>query len=247
MKLLEGKTAIITGTNRGIGRAMLEVFAQNGANILAHARGATDEFEAFCRDIGEKYGVEIRPLYFDMTNYEAMKAAAKEIMVSKTPIDALINNAGIVYNALFQMSSLDEVRKQMEVNFFAPFVFTQLIVKLMLRRKSGSIVNIASSAAFDGNEGKSAYGASKAAIVAMTKSIARELGAEGIRANCIAPGVTETNMIFSMSELIANSIKDQSDLRAHAKPTDIAKCAAFLASDRASYITGATIRVDGGL
>ncbi|MDR3163241.1 MAG: SDR family oxidoreductase [Helicobacteraceae bacterium] len=247
MRLLEGKTAIITGTNRGIGRAALEIFARNGADIIAHARALSPEFETLCRAIGRQYGVKVRPLCFDMTDYEAMKTAAKEIMASKTPADALINNAGVTCNALFQASPLSEVRRQMEVNFFAPFAFTQMIVRLMLRRKKGSIVNISSSAAFDGNEGKSAYGASKAALAAMTKSIARELGAEGIRANCIAPGITETDMIFSMPEKIITDVRGTTDLRVCAKPSDIAECAAFLASDFASYITGAVIRVDGGL
>jgi len=245
--ILNGKNVIITGTNRGIGRAMLEEFARNGANIWAHTRYETPEFIEDIDAISKKYQVEIWPIYFDMTDYDAMKAAIKTISVSKIPVDALVNNAGITYNALFQMSSVEQLRKQIEVNFISVFVFTQYISKLMVRQKKGSIINIASSAAFDGNPGKSVYGATKAAIVAMTDSIAAELGVNGIRANCIAPGITETNMLITMPAEIVAEAKAAADMRRGGDPSEIAKTAVFLASDLSSYITGQTIRVDGGL
>lgn len=245
--ILNGKNVIITGTNRGIGRAMLEEFARNGANIWAHTRHETLEFKEDIDAISKKYQVEIWPIYFDMTDYDAMKAAIKTISVSKTPVDALINNAGITYNALFQMSSVEQLRKQIEVNFISIFIFTQYISKLMVRQKKGSIINIASSAAFDGNPGKSVYGATKAAIVAMTDSIAAELGVNGIRANCIAPGITETDMLITMPAEIVAEAKATADMRRGGDPSEIAKTAVFLASDLSSYITGQTIRVDGGL
>lgn len=245
--LLENKNVIITGCNRGIGRAMVEEFAKNGANIWAHARTEKIEFLEDMADIAEKYNVTIRPLCFELTDYEAMKAAVKTIMSSKIPVDALVNNAGITYNALFQMSSVDQLRNQFEVNFISVFIFTQYISKLMVRQKNGSIINIASSAAFDGNAGKSVYGATKAAIIAMTNSIAAELGANGIRANCIAPGITETDMLATMPEAIVEESKATADMRRGGKPSEIASTAAFLASDLSSYITGQTIRVDGGI
>lgn len=246
-KILEGKNIIITGTRRGIGRAMLEVFAENGANIWAHARELTPDFEALCNDVSTKHGVEVRPWCFELTDYDAMKLAVKEIMASKIPVDALINNAGVTYNALLQMSKIDEVRRQMEINYFVPYTLCQYVIKLMLRSKKGSIVNIASTAAFDGNLGKTAYGASKAALVAMTKSIAAEHGKDGIRANCIAPGITDTDMLDSMPDYIIEDIKNTVPLRRSGLPVDIAHVAAFLASDFSSYITGQTIRVDGGM
>jgi 3-oxoacyl-[acyl-carrier protein] reductase len=166
--MLTGKNVIITGTNRGIGRAMLDEFAKNGANIWAHARIETPEFLEDIKAVAEKYQVEIRPLCFELTDYDAMKAAVKTIMSSKLPVDALVNNAGITYNALFQMSSVDQLRNQLEVNFISVFIFTQYISKLMTRAQKGSIINVASTAAFDGNPGKSVYGATKAAVVAMT-------------------------------------------------------------------------------
>jgi 3-oxoacyl-[acyl-carrier protein] reductase len=245
--LLKGKNVIITGTRRGMGRAMLDEFASNGANIWAHARELTPEFKKDCEDVANKYSVEVRPLCFELTDYDAMKAAVKQIMSLKIAVDALVNNAGITYNALFQMSKIDTVREQMEVNFIAPYILTQYIVKLMIRNKKGSIVNIASSAALDGNSGKSAYGASKADLIAMTKSIAEEVGKDGIRANCIAPGITATDMLSTMPDYIVQGVKDSVDLRRTGEPRDIAHAAVFLASDLSSYITGQVIRVDGGM
>ena len=246
-KILEGKNIIVTGTARGMGRAMLDVFAANGASLWAHARTATPEFLEVCKSISEQYGVEVRPLCFDLTDYDAMKSAVKEIMRSKIPVDGLVNNAGITNNTLFLMTSEAVVRQQMEVNFFAPYLFTQQVAKLMLRNKKGSIVNTSSSAALDGNSGKSAYGASKAALITMTKAIAEEMGPSGIRANCIAPGITETSMLSTMPDYIIEDLKTSVDLRRAGKPEDIANTAAFLLSDLSSYITGQVIRVDGGM
>lgn len=246
-KILEGKNIVVTGTARGMGRSMLDVFAAHGANLWAHARTATPEFLDTCREISERCGVEIRPLGFDLTDHDAMKAAVKEIMHSKIPVDGLVNNAGITNNTLFLMTSEAAVRQQMEVNFFAPYLFTQQIAKLMLRNKCGSIVNTSSSAALDGNSGKSAYGASKAALIAMTKALAEELGPNGIRANCIAPGITETSMLSTMPDYIIEDLKNTVDLRRAGRPEDIANTAAFLLSDLSSYITGQVIRVDGGM
>ena len=245
--LLAGKNIIITGSNRGIGRAMLEAFALNGASLWAHARIETPIFIKDTQELADKYGVIIRPLCFDMTDYEAMKTAVKTIMSSKIPVDALINNAGITYNALFQMSTVENLRNQFEVNFVSVFTLTQYISKLMTRQKYGSIVNIASTAAFDGNPGKAVYGATKAAVIAMTQSIATELGEYGIRANCIAPGITETEMLSSMPESVVNEAKVAADMRRGGEPSEIARTAVFLASDLSSYITGQTLRVDGGL
>lgn len=245
--ILTGKNVIITGTNRGIGRAMLEAFAHNGANVWAHARVETADFVKDIKSVAETSPGTIQPLCFDMTDYDAMKVAVKTVMSSKVPIDALVNNAGITHNALFQMSSIDKLREQIEVNFISVFMFTQYISKLMTRQKSGSIVNVASTAAFDGNSGKSAYGASKAAVIAMTESIATELGPHGIRANCIAPGITETEMLATMPETVIAEAKASADMRRGGAPEEIAQTAVFLASDLSNYITGQTIRVDGGL
>lgn len=245
--ILKGKNAVITGCARGIGRAMLERFAKYGSNVWACARTLTPEFEIQCSRLSEDYGVEIIPLCFDLANKDEMKNAVKTVMKSDLKVNALINNAGITYNALFQMTSELGLRDQMEVNFFAPYLFTQNIVKLMIRNGGGSIVNVSSSAALDGNSGRSAYGASKAALLCATRAMSRELGSQGIRANVIAPGITETEMVGSMTEAVIAETVLGTDMRRIGSPNDIADVAVFLASDMSSYITGQVLRVDGGM
>ncbi|MDR1921727.1 MAG: SDR family oxidoreductase, partial [Candidatus Adiutrix sp.] len=220
-------------------------FAAEGADIYAHARAETPEFLADMREVAAGSGVEIRPLCFDLTDPRAMKAAVKTL--EKRAIDVLVNNAGVIHNALFQMTGEETLRRQFEVNFFALFFFTQYISKLMVRRKSGVIINVASIAGLDGNPGKSAYGASKAAVIALTKSIAAELGGSGLRANCIAPGVTATDMLKTLPARALEEAINSTDLRRTGLPAEIAAAAVFLASDLSGYITGQVLRVDGGL
>ncbi len=247
MKMLENKNIIVTGTARGMGKQMVETFAENGANIFALARTETEEHEQYCAGCAEKFGVQIFPIYFDLINEAAQKNAIKTIRGYKLPIDGLVNCAGITNNSLFQMTSVDELRRQMEVNFFATYLFTQYVSKLMIRNKKGSIVTISSSAALDGNSGKSAYGASKAAVLTMTIVISEELAASGIRANVICPGVIETDMLGTMPEYILDIQREAAFLKEIGKPSDIANTALFLLSDYSSYITGEIIRVDGGV
>lgn len=245
--LLKGKNAVITGCNRGIGRAILEGFAANGSDIFACVRRESAEFNETVKELTAKYQVNIWPIYFDLSNENEIKAAVKQIQATKKPVHALVNNAGITYNALFQMSTMDKLREVFEVNFYSMFLFTQYISKLMVRQKSGSIVNISSTAGLDANPGRSVYGASKAAVICMTKAIAHELGEHGVRANSIAPGMTDTEMLVSMTEEVIKDNLQTSDIKRVAKPSEIADTAVFLASDLASYITGQIIRVDGGL
>jgi len=246
-KLLLGKNAIITGCARGMGHKMMELFAKHGANLWVCARMQTEQFESDIKEFSEKYNVRITPVYFELTNGEAMKTAVKQIMSLKQPVDILVNNAGITYNALFQMSTIEQIHHTLEVNFVAPFLFTQYIVKLMLRNGGGSIVNIASSAAQDGNSGRSVYGASKAAVVCATQSLSEELANKGIRANVIAPGITETDMLSSMTDEVIQETVQNTDMKRLGQPLDIANAALFLASDLSSYITGQVLRVDGCL
>lgn len=246
-KILCGKNAVITGCARGIGKAMLENFAKHGANVWAGARSLTPEFEARCAELADKYDVQITPLCFDLTNKEEMKSAVKVVMKSDFKVNVLVNNAGVTYNALHQLTAESSLREQMEVNFFAPFLFTQNIVKLMLRQGSGSVINVASSAALDGNPGRAAYGASKAALLCATRALSREVGAQGVRANVIAPGITETDMIGSMTDVVIAETVAATDMRRIGVPTDIADVAVFLASDMSTYITGQVLRVDGGM
>lgn len=244
---LKNKNVIITGTQRGIGRSMLEEFCSEGANVYAHAREATSDFITETQRLSEKYKVEVLPWCFDLTDTTAMKEKVKELMGNKRSIDALVNNAGVTLNSLFQMTTAEQLRNQMEVNFFSVFLLTQYISKMMVRRKNGSIVNVASTAAIDGNPGKAAYGASKAALITMTQVVAAELGTSGVRANCIAPGITRTDMLETMPEQEVSKSIEFSDLKRAGQPREIAQTAVFLASDLSSYITGQVIRVDGGM
>lgn len=246
-KMLDAKTVIVTGSARGIGRAMVETFASNGANVIAHARTKANSHKAFCESLSSKNGVQVMPIYFELTDPDQIKGAVKEIKKTGLPIDGLVNNAGVTHNALFQMTSMEEARNEMEVNFFAPFLFTQYISKLMARNKKGSIVNISSSAALDGNSGKSAYGASKAALLTMTLCISEELASEGIRANVVCPGITQTDMAGTMPDYILDMQREATFLKKLGTAYDVANAALYLLSDLSCYITGQVLRVDGGV
>ncbi len=246
-KLLDGKTVVITGTARGIGHQMAVTFAENGANLFVHARNETDEHRSFCENLAEKTGKRVIPVYFDLADEEEIKAGITRIRAEKLQIDGLVNNAGITHIAMFQMTRLNDVREQFAINFFAPFLLTQYISKLMVRNRKGSIVNISSMAALHANAGRSAYGSSKAALLCMTRCIASELGVYGIRANAICPGVIRTDMLETMSEEVLRTQKNAVALRSFGKTSDVANMAMFLLSDYAGYITGQVIRVDGGM
>lgn len=247
MGMLSGKNILITGCARGIGKSMVEICAKHGANIWANARNSNQIFDNYCKSISEQYSVTVIPIYFDLTNKTEIVDSVKMIRSSDSPINGLINNAGITYNSLFQMSSEMNLRENIDVNFIGPFILTQYIIKIMLRNGGGSIVSIASSAATDGNSGRSAYGASKAALITAMKALSREVGVSGIRSNNIAPGITETEMLSSMSAETIKETAKSTALKRCGMPHEIASVAAFLISDMSSYITGQTLRVDGGM
>jgi 3-oxoacyl-[acyl-carrier protein] reductase len=244
--LLKGKTAIVTGCNRGIGKGILDLFAEHGADLFACARRETPEFSAHLAELAERTGRSIAPVYFDLTDIEQVKDAVQTIMAAKRPIDVLVNNAGVASGAFFQMSSLPEMRNLFEINFFSQLLFSQGISRLMARAKKGSIVNIASTAGLIGDAGMTSYGASKAALMFATKTIATELGASNIRVNAVAPSVTRTDMYEQMEDKARTKLIEACALKRPAEVREVANAALFLASDMASYITGQVLRVDGG-
>jgi len=248
MRILEGKNAIITGSRRGIGRATVEVFAQNGANVWACARKADQSFEADIAALAEKFGVWIKPVYFDMIDDVAMKSAVRAINNEKLPIDILVNNAGIVeQNSSFLMTPAERVRKVMEVNFTSQMIFTQYIARMMAKKERGSIVFLSSIAGLDGNPAQLEYAAAKAAIVGAVKKLAIELGENNIRVNAVAPGIIDTDMGNVMQHDLMQSILNRSIMKRMGSPMEVANVISFIASDMASYVTGQVIRVDGGM
>lgn len=247
--LLEGKVAIVTGSNRGIGKAIVEKLALEGANVFACARTQTNSFEGFIKELSKKTGVQITPVYFDMNNIEAMLDAIKQIKSFKMKIDVLVNNMGIAGDTLFQMTKKENAQSMMDTNFFCTFEFTQYIVKLMDRKATTSIINITSVAAQESFPGMISYAASKAALESMTRTLSKELGNQKIRVNAIAPGFTATEMIKNSvtNEQFLENIIQSTSLKRLAEPEEIANTVLFLASDLSSYVTGQIIRVDGGL
>lgn len=246
--ILVGKNAIITGARRGIGRATVEVFAAHGANIWACARKLDEAFEADMYAIANKYGIEIWPVYFDVTDEDAMKKAIQGIKKQKQSVDILVNVAGIADESTsFQMTSIEKMKHVMDVNFFAVTLLAQYVSRIMSRQNYGSIVNISSIAGIDGEPAQYEYAASKAAVIGATKNLARDLSSYNIRVNAIAPGMITTDMGAKIDESLKKDILSKVIMNRMGEPAEIANAIAFIASDMASYITGQIIRVDGGM
>ncbi len=237
---------IITGSNRGIGKAMVEAFAASGANIWACARKSTPEHEAWLKETAEKANVWIKPVYFELTDKDAINAGLQSIIDEGQSIDVLVNNAGISTVGLLSMSKVEDIENLFVVNYFAMLRIIQKVSKRMARQKKGVIINMGSNAGIDPQPGKIAYGSSKAAVMMMTKCLAKEFGPMGIRVNAIAPGPVETEMIHQYKDDVLKNLASESALRRLGTTVEIAQVALFLASDQASYINGEIIKVDGG-
>jgi len=246
--LLKSNTAVVTGCNKGIGKKILEVFSANGATVFACVRNIDEEFKSFLNELKQKFNNQIIPIQFDLNDEKKIKEAANSILTSNKSIDILVNNAATIHTSIFQMTSVKKLKELFEVNFFSQTIFTQYILKSMIKNKRGSIVYISSSSALDGNEGRSAYSSAKAAIIAQAKVLSRELGVHNIRVNSIAPGLTNTDMMKkNHKDEIVNEMVSRISLRRIANPEEIANVVLLLSSDLTSYITGQVIRADGGM
>lgn len=246
-RLLENKVCIVTGAAQGIGKAIAETFASDGAIVYACDRsvGAMDEWAKGCF---EKYGTKVVPIYFDVTDSVAVKSSFMAIFKEERRIDTLVNNAGVVFNKKIGMILRDETELMFRVNVIAVIEMVQLVSRLMARNHGGSIVNIASVTAVLGSPGQSAYSATKGAIISFTKSAAKELASSGIRVNAVAPGIVKTERFAELYEASGEKIDARIQRIALGRlgtPDDVANACAFLASDRASYISGQILGVDG--
>ena len=243
MGRLENKTTLITGCNRGIGKAILKAFIEEGAIVIACTRTVNDELQAEYQSLGG----HIIPVQMDLSNDESIKAGMKTVLGLKLPIDILVNNAGVAKFKPFVMSRVDDFKQMMQVNLYAPAQITQYVVKNMLKQKKGSIINLCSISGLDANAGNAAYGASKAAIASLTRTLSKELAKANIRVNAVAPGFVDTDMNSQISADYMQKMLEQISVGRLANADEIAKLAVFLASDDSSYITGQIIRIDGGI
>jgi 3-oxoacyl-[acyl-carrier protein] reductase len=244
--MLTDKIAVVTGANRGIGLCIAQTFVAHGAKVIACMRSVD---QSALIEIGsaatpnQVYGVCL-----DLANEDSIKACFKEVAsITGNKVDVLVNNAGLASGGLFQMMPISEMRKVLEVNLIGQIAFTQSLSRLMTRHRSGSIINITSTAADIAEPGTIAYGVSKAAFERASRSMATELGTYGVRVNAIAPGVTKTDMFDQMAPAAREKLISSSALKRAAEPQDIANVALFLASNLSAFVTGQVLRVDGGM
>lgn len=246
MKLLEGKTALITGAARGIGKALAIKFAQEGANI-AFTDLVIDENGKQTEEEIASYGVKAKGYASNAANFAETEEVVNKVKEDFGRIDILVNNAGIAKDGLMMRMSEQQWDAVIAVNLKSAFNFIHAVLPIMMRQRSGSIINMASVVGVHGNAGQANYAASKAGLIALAKSIAQEVGSRGIRANAIAPGFIETAMTAALPDNIRAEWVQKIPLRRGGQVEDIANVATFLASDLSSYVTGQVIQVDGGM
>jgi 3-oxoacyl-[acyl-carrier protein] reductase len=247
MGLLTGKTALVTGATRGIGRAIAIKFASEGADLAITNQSSQQAAELFAEELRNTYGVKVITFTSDASDFEkaheVVAAAHKEL----GHIDILVNNAGITRDTLMMRMTEQQWDEVINVNLKSAFNYTHAITPIMARQRSGSIINMTSVVGLSGNAGQCNYSASKAALVGLSKSIAKEMGARGIRSNCIAPGFIESDMTAAVPEQMRQEWAKNIPLRRSGQPEDAAGVALFLASDLSAYVTGQVISCCGGM
>jgi len=246
MKLLEGKTALITGASRGIGKAIAHKFALEGADIAITNIADDDDFQATLKELGA-HGTKVKGYVSNAASFDDSQRVANEVVKDFGRIDILVNNAGITRDTLLMRMTEDQWDTVISVNLKSVFNITKAVLNIMLKQKSGSIINMSSVVGVSGNAGQSNYSASKAGILGFTKSVAKEVGSRNIRCNAIAPGFIITEMTEKLPEDVKTEWANKIPLRRGGTPEDVANTALYLASDLSSYVSGQTIHVCGGM
>ena len=246
MSKLAGKTAIITGASRGIGAEIARKFAADGAKVVVNYSGSQEKAEAVVADI-QANGGEAIAVKANVSDSKSVKAMVDETMKTFGSVDILVNNAGITRDNLMMRMKDDEWDDVINTNLKGVFVCTKAVTRQMMKQRAGRIVNIASIVGVMGNAGQANYVASKAGVIGLTKTTARELASRGITANAVAPGFITTDMTDQLNEEVQKAMLGQIPLGRFGAPEDVAKAALFLASDDASYMTGQTLHLDGGM
>ena len=246
MKLLEGKTAIITGGSRGIGKGIALVFAQHGANVAFTYSSSVESANSLEKELSN-YGVKVKSYQSNAADHKESQDLVENVLTDFGSIDVLVNNAGITKDNLLMRMVEEDFDKVIEVNLKSVFNMTKAVLRTMLKQRKGSIINMSSVVGIKGNAGQSNYAASKAGIIGFSKSIALELGSRNIRSNVIAPGFIETEMTAKLDEKTVDIWRNAIPLKRGGSPEDIANACVFLASDLSAYITGQTLNVDGGM
>ncbi|WP_370090135.1 3-oxoacyl-[acyl-carrier-protein] reductase [Ekhidna sp.] len=246
MKLLEGKTALITGASKGIGKAIAEQYAEQGANVAFTYLSSVEKGEALEKELASR-GIKAKGYRSDASDYQAAQDLINSVVVDFGSLDILINNAGITKDNLLMRMSEEDWDAIQNINLKSCFNTVKAACRTMMKQRSGSIINMSSVVGVKGNAGQANYAASKAGIIGFTKSVALELGSRGIRCNAIAPGFIETEMTDALDEKTVQSWRDAIPLKRGGSPEDVANACIFLGSDMSSYISGQTIQVDGGM
>ncbi len=246
MDLLKGKTAVITGAARGIGKAIALKFAQEGANIAFTDLAINEDAENTKKEI-EALGVKVKAYASNAADFQQTEQVVNQIIEDFGTLDVLVNNAGITKDGLMLRMSEAQWDAVINVNLKSAFNFIHASLPQMMKQRKGAIINMASVVGVHGNAGQANYASSKAGLIALAKSVAQEMGPKGIRANAIAPGFIETAMTAALPEKVREEWKKKIPLRRGGTPEDIAEVATFLASDMSSYVTGQVIQIDSGM